>query len=80
MFDTIGRDRFLWPILTVILLAAVAILWFRGEPGCELTAGTTLYLSRLDVETMRARFCYASDCRLVAEQMKKVERARWFCR
>lgn len=72
--------RFLWPTLTVILLAAVAVLWSRGEPGCELSGGNTLYLNRLDVETMRARFCYAADCRLVADQMNKVENARWYCR
>jgi hypothetical protein len=29
------------------------------------------YLNRLAVETMRARFCYAADCRLVADQMSK---------
>jgi hypothetical protein len=64
--------RFVWAAATVILLLAVALLYFRGEPGCELAGGNTLYLSRLGAETMRARFCYAAaDCRLVAEQMTK---------
>jgi hypothetical protein len=58
----------------------VAILYFRSDPSCESASGSTLYLNRLDVETMRARFCYAADCQLVAEQMSKVERAKWYCR
>lgn len=68
----------MWPAATVILLLAVALLYFRGEPGCELAGGNTLYLSRLGAETMRARFCYAADCRLVAEQMTKAESASWY--
>ena len=51
-----------------------------ASQGVELAGGNTLYLNRQEVETMRARFCYAADCRLVAEQMSKVEPARWYCR
>ena len=72
--------RYLWPAATVILLIVAGLLYFGGEPGCELAGGNTLYLNRQEVETMRARFCHAADCRLVAEQMSKVEPARWYCR
>jgi hypothetical protein len=48
--------------------------------GCDtLQSGATLHLIRSDVDTVRACFCYFGDCRLIAEQMNKVERARWHC-
>jgi len=48
--------------------------------GCDaFESGGTLYLVRSNVSTIRARFCYAADCRLIAEQMNKVERAHWHC-
>jgi hypothetical protein len=72
--------RYLWPAATFILLVVAGVLYLGGQPGCELASGNALYLNRQEVETMRARFCYASDCRLIAEQMSKVERARWYCR
>ncbi len=72
--------RFVWASLTAILFASAAFLYFRGEPGCEFGGGSNLYLDRLGVETMRARFCYAADCRLVADQMTRVENASWYCR
>jgi hypothetical protein len=48
--------RFVWPAATVILLLAVALLYFRGEPGCELAGGNTLYLSRLGAERCALAF------------------------
>jgi hypothetical protein len=72
--------RYLWPAATLILLIVVGLLSLGGEAGCELGGGTTLYLNRQEVETRRARFCHAADCRLIAEQMSKLEPARWYCR
>jgi hypothetical protein len=71
--------RYFWPTATLVLLVIAGFLYFRSEQGCEVTGGNTLYLNRLDVETTRARFCYAADCRMVAEQMSRVEQARWYC-
>jgi hypothetical protein len=48
--------------------------------GCDaLESGATLHLVRSNVDTIRARFCHAADCRLIAEQMNKAERALWHC-
>ena len=72
--------RFFWPAATLCLLMVLAFLYFRREGGCEVVEqGGTLHLVRSDVDTVRARFCYAADCRLIAEQMNRVERARWHC-
>lgn len=74
--------RNFWPVLTLILLAALAFLYARDSVvGCDVTEnGGTLHLYRSGVDTTRARFCYASDCRLIADQMTKVERASWSCK
>jgi hypothetical protein len=64
------------------MAVAVAVyLYVTGRvPGCDVQQdGATLHLVRMGVDTVRARFCYAADCRLIAEQMNKVERARWHC-
>lgn len=66
-----------------LLGVAVWAAWAhsRGPIGCgAMETGGTLYLNRLGVETPRASFCYAPDCRLVADQMTKTERADWYCR
>ena len=48
--------------------------------GCDtIEKGGTLHLVRSNVDTVRARFCYAADCALIAAQMNKAERARWHC-
>jgi hypothetical protein len=66
-------------LLGVVVYAAWA--YSRGPIGCgAMESGGTLYLNRLGVETPRASFCYAPDCRLVAEQMTKAEKANWYCR
>lgn len=47
--------------------------------GCDtFEDGSKLHLYRT-VDTVRARFCYAADCKLIADQMNKVERAQWSC-
>jgi hypothetical protein len=47
--------------------------------GCgTFEDGSKLHLYR-NVDTVRARFCYAADCKLIADQMNKVERAQWSC-
>ena len=69
-----------------ILVALISIgggCWYLlGRAyGCEVSEpAAILYLNRLGVETMRARFCWASDCRLVAAQMSNSEKANWYCR
>ncbi|WP_147150240.1 hypothetical protein [Reyranella soli] len=75
-----AHQRF-WQAATAVALAAAIYLYFHGRiSGCpEQQSGATLRLARLDVDTVRARFCYSSDCRLIAEQMNKVERAKWHC-
>ena len=44
--------------------------------------GTTLQLTRSagSTATVRAQFCYSSDCNLIARQMNLVEKAEWTCR
>jgi hypothetical protein len=44
--------------------------------------GTTLQLTRggSPVTTVRAQFCYSSDCALIAKQMNLAEAASWSCR
>lgn len=73
--------RNLWPLATLALVAAVAFLYSRDRvSGCDrIEDGGTLHLKRSGVDSIRARFCYASDCKLIAEQMTKVERASWHC-
>ena len=73
--------RNLWPLATLLLMAIVAFLYTRDRvSGCDTVEDRgKLHLNRSGVDTVRARFCYASDCKLIAEQMNKVERARWSC-
>lgn len=73
--------RAFWPLVAVAAVAACVALYSRDRvSGCDnLDNGGKLILNRLGVDTMRARFCYAADCRLIAEQMTKVERANWRC-
>lgn len=71
------------PLLLAAVIAAGAAWHFFSNrtSGCEANErGATLYLSRLGAETTRAQFCWASDCRLIAEQMTRAERANWYCR
>ena len=44
--------------------------------------GTTLQLTRGggSATTVRAQFCYSSDCALIAQQMNLAEAANWSCR
>ena len=69
--------RFLWPAATLVLLVVVAaFIYFRRIDGCDvMEPGGTLYLRHAEVDTIRGRFCYASDCRLIAELMSELERA-----
>ena len=73
------ETRTLWIIAAFSLLALFGIAYAREwVTGCDtLQPGATLHLVRSDVDTVRARFSYSLDCRLIAEQMNKVERARW---
>ena len=67
---------------TVLLLVVVALIYFYRDRviGCDvMEPGGTLYLRHEAVDTVRGRFCYASDCRLIAELMSEVERASWYC-
>ena len=61
-----------------LLLALVGFIYSQERMmGCDtFKPGGTLSLVRTAV---RARFCYAADCRLIAEQMNKAEHARWQC-
>lgn len=73
--------RVLAVAVAIGLFAAAVWLFVHGPIGCGSTeSGGTLYLNRLGTETPRASFCYAADCRLIAEQMSKAERATWYCR
>lgn len=72
-------------VILIVLAATLAggawHLLNNRTSGCEVNErGATLYLNRMGIETMRAQFCWASDCRLIAEQMSRVERATWYCR
>ena len=87
--------RLLWPAATLqgwisadllwtlfLLLIVVALIFFYRDrvSGCDvMEPGGTLYLRHEAVDTVRGRFCYASDCRLIAELMSEVERASWYC-
>ena len=72
--------RPIWIVAAVLLLALIFIYSQERMMGCDaFESGGTLYLMRSNVSTIRARFCYAADCRLIAEQMNKVERAHWHC-
>lgn len=78
-----GRQGRLILAIGALLGATLWAAWAysRGPIGCgAMESGGTLYLNRLGVETPRASFCYAPDCRLVADQMTKAERANWYCR
>lgn len=70
-----------WKIATALAATAAIYLFVAGRvPGCNTQeGGATLHLVRSDVDTVRARFCYSQDCRLIADQMNKAERARWHC-
>jgi hypothetical protein len=72
--------RTLWPAATLLLLGVVAFLYMNDRvSGCDMfEEGSKLHLYR-NVDTVRARFCYAADCKLIADQMNKVERANWSC-
>jgi hypothetical protein len=77
------KMRLLWPAATLfLLLIVVALIYFYRDRviGCDvMEPGGTLYLRHEAVDTVRGRFCYASDCRLIAELMSEVERASWYC-
>lgn len=46
----------------------------------ETIDGGALYLKRFGVETLRAEFTSAADCRLIAKNMRAAEqRSHWFC-
>ena len=69
-------------ILSVVLLLALLGYFYSRDRmmGCDaLESGATLHLVRSNVDTIRARFCYAADCRLIAEQMNKLGRGLWAC-
>lgn len=73
--------RLFWIAAPVSLLVVLGVIhapnWLTG---CDtLQSGATLHLVRSEVDTIRARFCYSADCRFIADQMNKVERARWHC-
>ena len=77
------KCELLWPAATLfLLLIVVALIFFYRDRviGCDvMEPGGTLYLRHEAVDTVRGRFCYASDCRLIAELMSEVERASWYC-
>jgi len=61
-------------------------LEFYNQQGihsnCEkVEDGAKLYLNRGGgIETFRAQFCYAQDCRLIAKNMSRIEIASWYCK
>ena len=74
--------RAIWILSAVLLLALLGFFYSRDRMmGCDAleSGATTLHLVRSNVDTIRARFCHAADCRLIAEQMNKAERALWHC-
>jgi hypothetical protein len=73
--------RPIWFLSAVLLLALLGFFYSRDRMmGCDaLESGATLRLVRSNVDTIRARFCYAADCRLIAEKMNKPGRALWHC-
>ena len=73
--------RFFWPVASLCLLAVLAVLYFRYRvSGCDVVEdGGQLHSIRSSVDTVRGLFCHAADCRLIAEQMSKVDNALWYC-
>ena len=75
--------RFLWPAATLfLLLVVVALIYLYHDRVIvcdEMEPGGTLYLRREGVDTVHGRFCYVSDCRLIAELMSELERVSWYC-
>jgi hypothetical protein len=73
-------NRF-WIVAAVLLVALIGFIYSQERMmGCDtFEPGGTLSLVRTNGATVRARFCYAADCRLIAEQMNKVEHAHWQC-
>jgi hypothetical protein len=73
-------NRF-WIVAAVLLVALIGFIYSRERMmGCDtFEPGGTLSLVRTNGTTVRARFCYAADCRLITEQMNKAEHARWQC-
>ena len=73
-------NRF-WIVAAVLLVALIGFIYSQERlMGCDtFEPGGTLSLVRANGATVRARFCYAADCRLIAEQMNKVENSRWQC-
>jgi hypothetical protein len=64
----------------MLVVVALAFVFSRSAGAeCDFKSGGRLVLLRNDVRTVRARFCYAQDCELIATQMNKVEKARWHC-
>jgi len=73
--------RLFWIGAALSLIGLLALLhWSDPLTNCDtIEAGGSLHLCARGADTMRARFCYAADCWLIAEQMNKVEGANWRC-
>jgi hypothetical protein len=73
--------RHFWIVAAMALLALLVLHHWRDPlTSCDaIEEGGVLHLKRSGVDTTRARFCYAADCKLMAEQMNKVEQAEWRC-
>ncbi len=68
-------------VVALIALGGGCLYLLGNAKGCEVNEpSATLYLNRLGVETMRAQFCWAGDCKMIAAQMSRAENGIWYCR
>lgn len=76
-----SAGRYAVAALCLALVAwLLANIWGDRVRGCDVVeGGSKLILNRSGFDTVRARFCYAQDCELIANQMNKAEHDRWRC-
>ena len=65
-------------------MALLALLivhhWRDPLTSCDkIDEGGVLHAKRSGVDTIRAHFCHSADCKLIADQMNKVEQATGRC-
>ena len=77
----LGMKRLIAVVLVVMLSESALAGKQCGQD--EEEDGTRLYLQRkfIDIETFRAKFCYAQDCRLIATALgDKEPLVEWYCK
>ena len=79
----ITREEILarYPDATEADIKATLAAHDRHSKCAKVEDGAKLYLNRGGgIETFRAQFCYAQDCRLIAKNMSRIEIASWYCK